>query len=216
MTYNRYIFNKETNEIINDFEGAYKNFEVVYSDQFDCSRSKFSFIKGWLHDRPKSSVLDIGAGYGCYVNNLYRNGIDVLGLEVSQSAINRGKEMYGADLPLIKGDISEPLQLKQKFDIIICYGVLGWALDKIDQILRQINECLAANGKVAFSIGFSDNHTFFRDILPNDIAFAKLINKYFLVTDFFVHYLNKNSEHPFQVTEVRDLIVLGEKFNDHK
>ncbi|HJN37478.1 MAG TPA: class I SAM-dependent methyltransferase [Gammaproteobacteria bacterium] len=215
MTYNDYIIDKKNSRFIGDFEGAYKSFELIYEDQFDCSRLKFNVIRHWIQKRPKAQVLDIGAGYGCFVNELHENSTKVLGLEISPSAIKKGKEMYGSDLPLQLADITNSFIPEKKFDIILCFGVLGHLLDKADICLNNIDNYLSENGQIAFSIGFSPEFKLFRNILQNEVSFVNIIKKYFHVNNFIVEYLNAGTD-DYDENLYKDLIVFAEKLKNVK
>jgi 2-polyprenyl-3-methyl-5-hydroxy-6-metoxy-1,4-benzoquinol methylase len=210
VSYNHYIFDNKTGKIINNYEGAYSHYKSVYQDQFNCDRPKFQIIRDWVSQKPKSKILDIGAGYGCFVHELHQKKYETLGIEISPSAIEQGKKMYGQDLPLIEGDISEGLSDIGKFDIIVCYGVVGWFMDKIDKCLTHIKMLLNSGGKVAISIGFSEDHRFFRDILKNEASFAIIIGRHFNVTDFIVQHLKEDNSKCDLKGKEKDLIVLAD------
>lgn len=190
MTYNRHIFNLQNNEVIRDFEGAYKNFDNVYPAQFQIESPKFRLIVDKMKCLGKSAkLLDIGAGYGAFVNYLQNSGIDAVGVDISPTAVEKGKKLYGDDLNLLAGDLVKGVDFPdENFDFIVCHGVLTWLLDRVDLCLAEIKRLLKAGGYVALSIGFKDDNIFFKDIVSGEKDFLKIISKHFFIEDFFVYY----------------------------
>ncbi|ARN85059.1 class I SAM-dependent DNA methyltransferase [Candidatus Nucleicultrix amoebiphila] len=213
MKHNEYIFDIQKRKVIRDFEGAYKNLECVYPDQFNLESPKFQLAlhRACLMDSP--SVLDVGAGYGVFVNALSKLDIDCTGVDISASAVNKGKEKYGKQLKLYQGDLVKGLDFqKGSFDYVICFGVLTWLLDSLDQCLGNLKHVLKSDGLLAISISIKDTNVFFRDIISNENDFLNLVSKHFIITDFLVHYheispTESNPQHFDISTQARDLIV---------
>ena len=65
------------------------------------------------------TVFDIGCGMGLYIDELKRLGKDVLGCDVSKAAIKMGSEV----LTIFQADVTKPIKLDQKFDLVICFEV---------------------------------------------------------------------------------------------
>src|SRR5688572_26518006 len=106
MSCNEYIFNLNNKEVIRDFESAYKNIEIVYPEQFYLDSPKFRLIVDKIQNYiNRSSVIDIGCGYGTLVSYLTDRKIDAIGIDISQAAITKGKQMYGDTLDIRVGDL---------------------------------------------------------------------------------------------------------------
>jgi len=214
MTYNQHIFDFKNKKVLRDFESAYKNFDDVYPGQFDLSSPKIKLVMNKILEREEHCrVLDIGSGYGPLVNYLNENGVEAEGVEISPSAIKKGKEKYGNDLRISHGDLVKGLDFKDSsFDVIICYGVIQYLLDSIDECLAEMKRLLVKGGCLALSMGFKDTNMFFRDIISNEKQFTELVGRYFSVEDFLVHYHEINIENTktqdFNIqNQNRDLIV---------
>lgn len=189
MTPNNYIFDINNRKVIRDFEGAYKNFDSVYQGQFDIYSPKFRLIMDKIIGFGKNcKVLDIGAGYGVFLNHLVSQNIDAIGVEISPTAIQKGKEKYG-NLPLYEGDLTKGLAFsKDSFDVIICFGVFQYILDFSRICLDEIKKLLKKPGIFALSMGFKDTNVFFRDIVSCEQDFLNLVGKHFKIENFLVHY----------------------------
>lgn len=217
MTYNRFIFNASDKKVIRDFEGAYKNYENVYPGQFDVESIKFRLLTSILAEKSDPRVLDIGAGYGAYVRYLQDRNISITGVEISESAICQGKEMFGEDLALELGDLSKGLRfIDNEFDIIACYGVITWLMDQIDSCLLEMKRVLKSGGLLALSTSYKDSNIFFRDVINNEQDLLNIIAKHFTIEDFFIHYheigTGKEQQQNFNLQEqTRDLVIFCRK-----
>src|SRR5690349_4773131 len=74
----------------------------IESDEFVWSQSGLSeahqhilpILRAWLKDAGVRSLLDIGSGNGAVANELNRAGIEVTGIEVSQSGLAIARAAY--------------------------------------------------------------------------------------------------------------------------
>ena len=213
MTYNKHIFDVNNKKVLRDFEGAYKNFDNVYQGQFNIHSPKFRLVMDKINDFGKNcKVLDIGAGYGVFLNHLLSQNIDAVGVEISQTAIEKGKEKYG-NLPLYEGDLTKGLAFsKNLFDVIVCFGVVNYILDCIDFSFNEIKKILKPDGILTLSMGFKDTNIFFKDIVSCEQDFLNLVGKHFKIENFLVHYHEiEETEGSVQNLDIRsqsrDLIV---------
>jgi len=65
------------------------------------------------------SVLDIGCGCGIYIEEFKKLGKDVLGCDSSIDAIR----IASKDFTLFYCDVSKPIYLNRKFDLVMCFEV---------------------------------------------------------------------------------------------
>jgi SAM-dependent methyltransferase len=70
-------------------------------------------------------VVDLGAATGYVLAPLYQAGVDVLGVDISDSS-KAYAEMAAPGLGerIIYGDLNEPLSLKKRHDVAVCIEVL--------------------------------------------------------------------------------------------
>lgn len=81
------------------------------------------------YDFPKGSrVLEIGAGCGAITQELVRNPVSVTSIELSsrRALINAHRNHAASNLEIVVGNI-EKYKPKEKFDFVVCVGVLEYA-----------------------------------------------------------------------------------------
>ena len=84
---------------------------------------------------PKT-VLDLGCGTGQSLNYLMSKGIDVVGIEGSQTAI----ELAQHPERIRQADLRKPLSLGRTFDLVWCYEVVEHIHAKyVDNLLRTFS-----------------------------------------------------------------------------
>ncbi len=190
MTYNKHIFDVQNKKVIRDFESAYKNFDNVYPGQFQIDSPKFRLVIDRINLMGKKvKILDIGAGYGAFINHLHQDGIDAIGIDISPTAVEQGKNLYGPDIKLQTGDFLKGLDFADNtFDIIVCYGVFQYVLDFINPCLIEMKRLLKPDGLAALSMGFKNTNVFFREIISDEKDFLEIISKELIIEDFLVYY----------------------------
>jgi len=75
----------------------------------------------------KGRLLDAGCGSGKYSLPLRMRGFDVVGMDVSLSALGMLRESSKArelDMDIMAGNVFQPPFKDDSFDLIWCYGVL--------------------------------------------------------------------------------------------
>ncbi len=82
------------------------------------------FDAGWL--APGMTVLEIGCGHGNTANWLARNGLKVLAVDVSKTAIQKARSTAPetAGLAYEVADICAPISFQRTFDVILDTGCL--------------------------------------------------------------------------------------------
>jgi len=65
------------------------------------------------------TVFDIGCGMGLYISELKRLGKNVLGCDASKAAIKMGSQ----EITIFHADVTVPIKLDQRFDLVICFEV---------------------------------------------------------------------------------------------
>ena len=104
-------------------------------------------------------VLDIGIGEGRNALYLAKLGFEVEGIDLSQTAVQRCKELsnkYGVQLKASVNDILSFDISSEKYDLIILSNVLNFFTpDEIRKIINKVNTGLRKNGLIyitAFNI----------------------------------------------------------------
>ncbi|KAA3599269.1 MAG: class I SAM-dependent methyltransferase [Calditrichaeota bacterium] len=124
-----------------------------------------SFIKGrnalneieleLLGDIKEKSILHLQCHFGQDTISLNRLGAKVTGIDFSDKAIAKAKELaqtVNSDTKFILSDVYElPKNLDEKFDIVFTsYGTIGWLPD-LDKWAKVVSHFLKPNGKFVFA-----------------------------------------------------------------
>jgi SAM-dependent methyltransferase len=106
---------------------------------------RLAFLK--QHTQPGDRVLDLGCGQGEFTARLAAAGIQVMGVEVAQSAIDRARQRH-PDLDFRLAPIDGALPLEDvSFDVV-------WASEVIEHVadtagwLSEIRRVLVPNGRL--------------------------------------------------------------------
>lgn len=129
-----------------------------------------------LGDLEGKSVLHLQCHFGQDTISLSRLGAKALGVDLSDMAIEKGKELaleLGVDTAFVCSDIYDlPRHLDQKFDIVFTsYGTIGWLPD-LDKWASIIKRFLNPGGQFVFV----EFHPF---IWMYDDDFEKIKYRYF-------------------------------------
>ncbi len=97
-------------------------------------------------------VLIPGIGYGRNAQVFRDNGMDVTGIEISQTAIDIAQKHFGSDLTLHHGSVTDMPFDSNLYDGIFCYGLI-YLLDTTERE-KLIMDCynqLTENGWMVFT-----------------------------------------------------------------
>jgi 2-polyprenyl-3-methyl-5-hydroxy-6-metoxy-1,4-benzoquinol methylase len=111
---------------MNNFEEYYNGFYKELS-KLDEQGNTFSKIESFLPMlNGNETFLDIGCGHGSVSAELIKKGYTVSGIEINKDAIEslkqKGFEVY-------QKDISKPLDIDEKFDVVMILDVLEHLFD---------------------------------------------------------------------------------------
>lgn len=128
------------------------------------------------------SVLIPGFGYGRNAKVFYENGINVSGIEISKTAIERARKYFGSDVTIHQGSVTEMPFDKDCYESIYCYSLIH-LLDEADRI-KLIEDCysqLIPNGIMVF-VALSTNDKRFGvgdEVSKNTFRSSHGLNLYF-------------------------------------
>lgn len=132
-------------------------YEELSSLPFYYMDEKWEFsVAEEIVSRAPGATLEIGSGPGHFLGRLKRYGIEHLGLEFNQTAVEqcREKGVLVADLPL-----SEIVRRGQTFKYVCAFQVLEHVEDPVD-LVRQMLGVLAPGGALILSV--PDRESFIR------------------------------------------------------
>lgn len=195
--YHEYIYDLENRAIKGDFEGAYKNCDSVWPTQQNMQAPHFSYIRGLLLEKRKRAesdltVLDIGCGYGFFVNDLAKLGIGkVVGYDISPSAISKGKRRFGEELDLRVGSLSDINFPEKRCDVVLLMGVLWFLLDDLDSAFKKIKALLKDSGECLITLNVPRN-PIGQEIIGSYRDLTACVAQHFTVIDAF-HWYQPNT-----------------------
>ena len=97
----------------------------------------------------KSKILEIGSGNGFLLKNLYEQGYNIRGIEISQE--RRRISQIISDAPVIDFDILSQTKSIGQFDTVVMFQVLEHIADPIS-FLKKISKMLKKNGKLIIEV----------------------------------------------------------------
>ena len=80
-------------------------------------------------------VIELGCGLGHYTNKIKNLGVDILGVDVSKTAIDKAKYSY-PDCNFVVGDILDfSMYREYQPEIIVIAEITWYVLDKLDEFI---------------------------------------------------------------------------------
>lgn len=118
------------------WESAYQRNERMWGENpADNARTVLKIMqKGNIRN-----VLIPGFGYGRNAKVFYDEGIDVTGIEISKTAIERARKYFKSDVKIHYGSVTDMPFDKTQYESIYCYSLIH-LLNKADR-LKLINDC---------------------------------------------------------------------------
>jgi len=192
--YHHFIYDVEKRRILGDFEGAYSQCDDVWPTQHQMDLPHFVYVKGLVADRARAlgrtiRVLDVGCGYGDFVNELNSIGLcRAVGLEVSPSAARLGVQRLGPGARVAVGDLNYGLPTKGGvFDVVLLLGVLWFLLERVESCFDELVRTASPDADFIFSLHVPAN-PIGGDIIGSYDDFLNLLRRRFDVVDWFKFY----------------------------
>jgi 2-polyprenyl-3-methyl-5-hydroxy-6-metoxy-1,4-benzoquinol methylase len=110
---------------------------------------------------PGAMLLDVGCGFGYFLNLAREAGYAVKGIEVSRALAREGKDRL--NITIQPGSILE-IGEKQSVDVLTAWDMLEHVID-VDEVLRRFWECLKPGGLLLLRV---PDFSFRRMDLPAD------------------------------------------------
>ena len=133
---------------MNNFEEYYNGFYKELS-KLDEQGNTFSKINNFLPSlNGNEEFLDIGCGHGGVSSELVQKGHKVSGIEINKHAIESLK-LKGFDV--YQQDISKPLRLDKKFDIVMMLDVLEHIFDPYS-LLKEAKLATKRGGVIIITV----------------------------------------------------------------
>ena len=104
-------------------------------------------------------LLDFGCGNGSFLERMHRQGWQVLGIDVSEAAVEHLRGELG--LPAVVGTLPHPELTPQSFDVVTMWQSLEHVHQPLE-VLRHARELLVPGGKLIASVPNIDSGPFRR------------------------------------------------------
>ena len=108
--------------------------------------------KDFFVEQKIKNILIPGIGYGRNAKIFVDIGMNVTGIEISETAIELGKKHFGNEMKIYHGSVTDMPFDNNLYDGIYCYGLI-YLLDK-DERAKLIQDCynqLTENGFMVFT-----------------------------------------------------------------
>lgn len=123
-------------KFIGEFEQMYRDFKDPWRQT---TREQWAIEKhiaiNLIKKLKAKRVIELGCGLGHFTNRIRRIGVDVLGIDISGTAIRKARRRY-PQCKFYNGDIMDKeVYLEFKPDLIVMSEITWYILDKIDDFI---------------------------------------------------------------------------------
>ncbi len=137
-------------------EGIYLN-----EDRYEKPKELFKFIADILGDDEKmeGTLLDVGCATGelvYYLKNKRFGNLSYTGIDVSQKMIEQAQVHIPGVRFLVQSILDEQFFQEEKFDYVICSGVLS-IFDDLEPPLLNLLSCTKPGGKLIIHTNFNEH-----------------------------------------------------------
>lgn len=148
--YHKYVFNSDTRSFVGEFEELYKQDECGQFDSWHQDDLQPLNKQVLLHLLQQNfhNILDLGCGKGALTNQLKNSNNNVLGIDISPTAIKIAKNRYpninflAADVQKIDQLnaflIDQTAKIESNFDLIVIAECLSY-IEKWRELIRLIS-----------------------------------------------------------------------------
>lgn len=124
----------------------------IRKKSFEDTVRRVTMIK--KHVRKSDKILEVGSGYGFFVESLYQEGYNITGIEISKERRRLAKRI--TSVKILDIDINQKISELEKFNVIVLFHVLEHIIDPIG-FLKKIKTMLLKNGKIIVEVPNSDD-----------------------------------------------------------
>jgi SAM-dependent methyltransferase len=141
------------------YEALFENYGRTYDNEnfVQGTSGECDFIEKEIACDKSTRILDIGCGTGRHAIELTHRGYAVVGIDLSESQLNRAKEKAsGQNLQIdFQQQDARNLPFRNEFDLVVMICEGGFSLMETDemnfQILRSAANALVPRGKLIFT-----------------------------------------------------------------
>ena len=141
------------------YEELFENYALKYENESFTQGTigECNFIEQEINYNKRSKILDIGCGIGRHSRELAKRGYQITGIDLSESQLNRAKELADKEKLNIDFQIQDARRLtfQNEFDLVIMLCEGAFPLMETDemnfQILQNATKAIKENGKLIFT-----------------------------------------------------------------
>ncbi len=141
------------------YEELFKNYALKYENENFTKGTigECNFIEEEINYNKRSKILDLGCGTGRHSIELAKRGYQITGIDLSESQLNRAKELADKEKLNIDFQIQDArtLTFQNEFDLVIMLCEGAFPLMETDEmnfrILQNATKALKENGKLIFT-----------------------------------------------------------------
>lgn len=124
----------------------------------------------------KSSILDVGCGFSPALNLMKKEGLEYLGIDISQSAVNKCREIHPEENCMFSVMRFESAVFDHKFDVILMSEVLYYyPLWQVPNVVDQMLGLLSADGILVITMNRNPKAVFVWFILKQKARLVEAV-----------------------------------------
>ena len=125
---------------IGEFEQMYKDYSDPWGHISNDDDTHKHVCLHWIKKLKAKRIIEVGSGLGVFSNRLNQIGCDVLGIEISKTAVAKASKKYPACKFLVGDILDFPIYETFKPDAVILAEVSWYVLDKLKCFLDHMRE----------------------------------------------------------------------------
>ena len=153
--YHDFVF--RDGKLIGEFDQMYqKSRETPWHQDSDVKRLDCKIaLEIIANQAPFENLIEVGCGLGYFANLLAEklNSRNVVGVDISPTAISKAKQLF-PDLSFRIEDITKPLALKERFEMVVIRGCFWYLFPEIEQVVRNLTDLTAHSGYLLVAQNF--------------------------------------------------------------
>lgn len=151
------------------WEEAFRNKQKMWG--LDPAKSAILTNELFVANNVKNMLIP-GIGYGRNAQVFINSGIEVTGIEISQTAIDLAKKHFNDDLTIYHGSVTEMPFDNKRYEGIFCHALIH-LLDKKERanLIASCYRQLAENGLMVFTTITKKAHTYGQGIRISEDRF---------------------------------------------
>lgn len=128
-------------KLVGEFEQMYQDYKEPW---FQGEREKWASDKtiaiNLIKKLAASRVIELGCGLGYFTNKIRETGVEVLGIDISQTAIDKAKKTYPNCRFQVANILQYDIYYDFKPDVLVMAEITWYILDKLDDFLSFIKK----------------------------------------------------------------------------